>query len=728
MDAGMTKMERFLNDVKGEENGMAATIRKSAVSARKKDRFIRWLALCVFLVCVALYGWNSDDAYHGYIMAKHLAEGKGFVYNVGYRTTASTCPLLTLIQAFVFLFTDNPDVCGLLLGLVFSGLAAWILFFRFCPSPATVLGMLGLTVFSHCFMSFTTSGLENSLLFFLGAVFLDVYCRYPVLGKGRLFLLALLMALLAMSRTDSVLIFIPMAVWAYLVRTRVPFWSRIPVGLAGLSPFVAWTAFSVLYFGFPFPNTYYAKLHTGIPLSDYATSGLWYFVSSWALDPMLLFVPVLFAILVVRTRNRSLIPLFLGLAIYCLYVVSIGGDFMAGRHFTQQFFLSLCGIAFLLGNQMNNPPRTDSTRTEINRPRSFPIVLVVLAAIGLFWSWLIAPTIRKQFLNLKIAISTRRSAVDERAYYLTREPRSASLQAIAAARRGENPREGLCLLSLPSLLAARRAGLSGVCFTDVIMNGATVWECRALDMFLTDDIALPDPLLSHLEVDVSHHWRTGHAKRTLPKGYQLSIGTGRNCIENPSLREYYEKLLLVMTGDLFSRKRLKTIADLNRGRYDHLLSEYELEMKQESAKTKNASFVLSGIWRVISVERDADKAFDLLDHATDADASPLFSSLLQYYRGCVFEDLCGDAKSAESEYEQAVSGDWAIDLVPCVNRLARLKTLRGEYDDAIRLWEKAVRSGGVTRDILWNLAMSYRASDAKAKSTIQRKTLEGQSF
>lgn len=718
-------MKRPTNDVKSEENRMVAS--DSAVSIRKKDLFIRWLALCVFLVCVALYGWNSDDAYHGYIMAKHLAEGKGFVYNVGYRTTATTCPLLTLIQAFVFLFTDNPDVCGLLLGLVFSGLAAWILFFRFCPSPATVVCMLGLTIFGHCFMTFTTSGLENSLLFFLGAVFFDVYCRHPVLGKGRLFLLALLMALLAMARTDSVLIFIPMAVWAYLVRTRVPFWSRIPVGLAGLSPFVAWTAFSVLYYGFPFPNTYYAKLHTGIPLGDYATSGFWYCVSSWMLDPMLLLVPLLFFVFAVIARERSLIPLFLGLAVYGVYVVSVGGDFMAGRHFTQQYFLSLCGIAVLSGRMTVRSGRSnESCSGEIAPDRLFCCSLAVLAVFGLCWNRIAVPVVTARFLNVETAYATKRSAVDERACYLEWEPRSASLRAIAAVRRGENPREGLCSMSVPSILAARRAGLAGVCFTDAIMKGTTVWECRNLDMLLTDVFALPDPLLSHLEVDVSHHWRIGHAQRNIPKGYQLSVGTGRNCIENPSLRKYYEKLLLVMTGDLFFRDRLKTIVDLNRGRYDHLLSEYELEMKQESAKTKDASFVLSGIWRAITVERNADKAFDLLDRASDIDASPIFSSLLKYYRGCVFEDLCGDAKTAEAEYEKALSGDFTVDLVPCVNRLARLKALRGECDDAIRLWEKAVRSGGVTRDILWNLALSYRASDAKSKSMTQRKPIEGQ--
>ena len=281
----------------------------------KNGTLIKSGALVAFLVVVLLYGWNSDDAYHSYIMAKHLAEGKGFVYNTGYRTTATTCPLLTLLQAVVFLFTDSPDICGILLGLFFSGAAAWILFFRFCTTTNMALGMLGLLVSSHCFMTFTTAGLENSLLFFFGACFLDVYFHNPVLRAKHLFLLALSMSLLAMARPDSVLVFIPMAVWAYLTKADLSFPRRIAIGIAGLLPFFAWTAFSVLYFGFPFPNTFYAKLHTGISHLVYAEHGLWYYVSSWLIDPTLLLVPLLFLLLTFKSRSTRWIPLLLGMAL-----------------------------------------------------------------------------------------------------------------------------------------------------------------------------------------------------------------------------------------------------------------------------------------------------------------------------------------------------------------------------------------------------------------------------
>ena len=581
-------------------------------------------------------------------------------------------------------------------------------------------------VSSHSFMSFTTAGLENPILFFLGAVFLHVYLRNPLLSKRQLLAIALLMAFLAMARSDSVLIFIPMAVWAYLARTRISFWRRVPIGMAGLLPFVAWTAFSVLYYGFPFPNTFYAKLHTGISTADYATSGLWYHVSSWALDPMLLLVPVLFVALFVKARNRTLVPLFIGLAFYELYVVSIGGDFMAGRHLTQQFFLSLCGIAFLLENRMNNPPRTVSPRTENNRTRAIPIVLVVLTGIGLSWSWFIAPTVRKQFLNLKIASSTRRSAVDERAYYLTWEPRSASWRAILASIREEDPRAGLYRTTYPAICAARRAGFKGVCFTDVVMMGTLVWKCADLHLFLTDVFGLSDPLLSHLKVDASRRWRIGHAERRIPKGYHQTVGSGRNCIDDPALHEYYDKLLLVMTGKLFSRERLKTIFDLNCGRYDHLLKEYESRQNADKAKSGESLDLLNEAWMAFHFEADAEKALDLLNRADTIDDSPEFSRISHYYRGCVLEDLQGDNGAAETEYERALAGIWTKELVPCADRLARLKAIRGEFDSAIPIWEKAIRVDAGSSAILWNLAVAYRTADAAAKRKTPDEATEGE--
>ena len=666
------------------------------------DAWSRTLALSLFLVAVFFYSWNSDDAYHSYIMARHLVEGKGLVYNTGYRVSASTCPLLTLIEAFFFLFTDSADLCGLLIGLLFSGAAAWFLFFRICPSPMSAFCMLGLMVSSRCFLSFTTSGLENPLLFFFGALFFDIYHRNKTLSKRYLFALALLMSLLAMARTDSVLIFIPMVVWAYLTRAKVSYPARVMLGVAGLLPFVFWTLFSLLYYGFPFPNTYYAKLYTGIPLADYVTSGLWYYPTSWMIDPLLMLVPALFVAMVIKDQRRFLIPLLIGLLAYCIYVVSIGGDFMAGRHLTQQYFLSLCGIAYVLRCGV---AASDSPQLEVRSTFCPAIsIMVALIVVGFLWNGFVAPIVNRRWANLHTAYSTRRSALDEREFYLSGTSDIPMYKAAwrylkngtSTTFRDENRKS--------QIIAAHERGESGVCANDGVLGGRDVLAASPLDMYLTDIIALQDPLLARLKVNRACKWRIGHAEREVPAGYYATISSGVNRISNQYLHAYYDKLLVVMKGSLLDKERLWTIVELNRGKYDNLLEEYE--------KTARGSEKLVFAIKALSEERDGERALKLLDQCLASTDGVKLSRLAHFYRGCVFEDIKNDFVIAKEEYGIALDGEWTIGLVPCADRLARLKAIQGDLSGAISLWEKAAKLDPDNDSVQHNLAVARKNAES----------------
>ena len=681
---------------------------------------LRTVALLFFLLAVVLYSWNSDDAYHSYVMAKHLADGKGLVYSTGYRTTASTCPLLTLFQAAVFLFTDSADICGLLLGLLFSGAAAWILFFRICTKPVMVFCSLGLLVSSRCFMSFTTSGLETSLLFFLGAVFFALYFRHGLFGKRQLLVLAVLMSLLAMARTDSVLVFVPMAVWAFLGRTKIPFFQRMGIGIIGLFPFVAWTGFSIVYFGFPFPNTYYAKLYTGIPLIDYVKSGLWYHYSSWLLDPMLLFVPLFSFSLAVRSKIRESIPVFLGFVLYSFYAVSIGGDFMAGRHLTLMFFLSICLLASfckdecLPGNENRNP-----NPEAILSVRNLHAVSFALFSAGFLWIVFVAPLVISEAVNTNYVTSTRRSAVDERETYLTwLGPHAKLYRGILDYLYGVDLRVDFYSNLVYSVTIARNEGKKGYCAGSVpretLMSGYVVWQCRDFDMFLTDAVALPDPLLARLKVDKSKLWRIGHAYRAIPAGYVESLSSGENLIANRALHQYYDKLLLVMTGDLFGRERLSTILDFNRGRYERLLDEYE--QSEGADGVAKATELLRQALDAIQTKTNSMQALTILDQCLGIPGSKTTIAVAHYYRGLVFEDLENDCESAETEYRTALSGGFIPDLAACANRFAALVASNGDVSEAISILEKAIKQAPRNPDCLKQLAELYQASGNASKS------------
>ena len=74
---------------------------KSDMEDYLSDRINRYkfISAVIFAFIITALAWQSDDAYHAYIMAKNLVLGNGFVYNVGERATASSCPLFTLVIA-----------------------------------------------------------------------------------------------------------------------------------------------------------------------------------------------------------------------------------------------------------------------------------------------------------------------------------------------------------------------------------------------------------------------------------------------------------------------------------------------------------------------------------------------------------------------------------------------------------------------------------------------------
>ena len=146
---------------------------KSNVFSLKNDldkwRFFSTIGFCLIVIALA---WQSDDAYHGYVMSRHLAEGQGLVYNIGERSTASTCPLFTLVIALAYFVTREMYFTSLAVCTLLSVAAYVILVYKLCRTKEQVVISFITLSGSQAFISYTTSGLENSLLFFLSALFL----------------------------------------------------------------------------------------------------------------------------------------------------------------------------------------------------------------------------------------------------------------------------------------------------------------------------------------------------------------------------------------------------------------------------------------------------------------------------------------------------------------------------------------------------------------------------
>ena len=195
---------------------------------------------------------------------------------------------------------------------------------------------------SRAFVDYSTSGLENPLTNLLLVVFVLVYIS-PGLNRSALRLAGLggLGALLMVNRLDTGLLVLPaVTLEAWHLRWR----SLRPLCL-GLLPLATWEIFSLIYYGFPVPNTVYAKLPPNLGLRDLLPHGLLYFQDSLTQDPATL--PVIAAAILgpLLIGPRRLWPLSFGLALSLLFVLRVGGDFMSGRFFASPFVMAVAVLA-----------------------------------------------------------------------------------------------------------------------------------------------------------------------------------------------------------------------------------------------------------------------------------------------------------------------------------------------------------------------------------------------
>jgi arabinofuranosyltransferase len=73
-------------------------------------------------------------------------------------------------------------------------------------------------------------------------------------------------------------------------------------------------------------------------------------------------------------------------------------------------------------------------------------------------------------------------------------------------------------------------------------------------------------------VEDKTNWRIGHFRRALPTGYDETIKTGNvNALRDPVIRDYYERLHLVISGNLGDMSRLPEIWRFLTGENDRRL-------------------------------------------------------------------------------------------------------------------------------------------------------------
>lgn len=503
----------------------------------------RRLAWAIFTAVIAIFAWlvirNAwlcDDAFITFRVVDNFHNDYGLRWNVVDRVQVFTHPLWCFLLVVVgWLFGNLP-----LAAIWFSILMSVAAFLLIVPRPGREnwdLVLLALLIpASKAVVQYGTSGLEGPLAYLLfvllilagGGLKSDWHRNdrwVPLLG-----------AAIVLTRPDLLLIVAPFCV-AWVARKG---FRRAAVSIGvGTAVIAIWEMISFVYYGSLVPNTALAKLYTGVPFFDEVLQGLRYIVDFVLRDfAGVIGLVTCLLLLMFRRNDIQARAVSLGILLYLLYVVAIGGDFMSGRFFAVPVFLAVAEAI------RTNGENTRALSDSFPGASAAAIILVVVHFFG--FNGFVADNI------------SRNGIADERRVY-------APALSLAAVH------DGGPIQRVSWVRAAQELGNTGPSVMRAIAVGV-VGYYGGPNVHVLDVNALGDPLLSRLPARSGS--RIGHFERRIPLGYEDSLQSGRLVIEDPDLREYCQVVWSVTRGPVWSASRLGESNRLITGGYGLLLDNY----------------------------------------------------------------------------------------------------------------------------------------------------------
>lgn len=489
------------------------------------------LFVCLFAAIVLYRAWVCDDSYITFRVVENFHSGYGFRWNTAERVQVFTHPLWMLVMTFIYAFTHELYLTSLFLSIILSMGAVILLILTEKKNLGLWVGILLLSL-SSAFVDFSTSGLENPLSHFLIAIFLFTYFKGGnETNDRRIFWLSLIAGFACLNRFDHILIYLPVFVHL-IIRNRKWFKEELKVFL-GFLPLVIWLVFSTIYYGYPLPNTFYAKVGDWLPLDVIMGQGLKYCLHTLKNDPITGLTIIVNLALVGINFKRERMPLALGVISYILYVIWIGGDFMEGRFFTTIFI----GALFQLVHY-------DIPKLNL---KQIACIIPAIIIISLFSS---IPTLG--FSDQGFIETWEDGIVNERVFYadttgLFRDGVFHTYHEHPWKWEGERLKEG-CVEKGKCHVAFNNIGFAGV--------------AAGPDVYIVDRYGLGSALLARIPPEVTDDWRIGHFYRKIPIGYLPYLRTGELAhVESRATQELIQKVEIITVSPVFLEDRWKLIFD-----------------------------------------------------------------------------------------------------------------------------------------------------------------------
>lgn len=532
---------------------MVGTIKLNQVTKFHTIKSVALFAITLSLAILVFLknAWVTEDAYIIFRSLEQLFAGNGPNWNPHERVQVFTSPLWYVLLALARLFSQNLYLMTIVMSFVLW-IATVFVIQAIVKHVGVLLVVVLLLISSNSFFDYTSSGLENALAYVVIAGFVCYYLKLfsasnravnnSQHGRRVIFKLMVIYGLLILVRHDLALLLFPAMAYAFFKCKHQYSWKQwLFYGALALSPFIIYSLFSLVYYGFLFPNTAYAKLNTGIPQMQLFSQGFQYLLVTLKYDVITLVVIVAaISVSLLRPNRQPMRYLALGLLLNVFYVVYVGGDFMLGRFLSYAFLLSVLILAVYA---------TDSLRRY---------QLVIIGLLITLYAAYYGHTPANSPIKYKNQL-IESGVADERGFYFN----DVSLYSYVKLDRDAFP---------PSHWRKQAEKFKQSDNKLIVRATIGIYGYYAgIDKIIIDPFALADPLLARLPV-APVPWRIGHFGRYLPDGYEDSVRDNSETIVDKNLNAYYKKLkLITQSDDLFSFERIKTIVLFNLGAYDDWL-------------------------------------------------------------------------------------------------------------------------------------------------------------
>lgn len=323
------------------------------------------LAIILYYYCKS-FSFIQDDSFITYRYVKNFTEGSGLVFNIGERVEGYTCFLWVIVLSLVKKLGFNFISASQTIGMISSMLTLMVTFLissKIFPKGKDTFYNLSFSLAAVIMLAangslayWSVSGMETGLFGFLLTLGVYLYLKENKNSGGQsVFPFSSLVFLLAsLTRPEGNLIFALTVLHKIIITikaqpTEGESKSKLLLSKNNLLwlgiyiiPAAAYMAWRYSYYGYLFPNTFYAKTGSSMVYIKAGLDYFWEFAKSYGGYGVL----IALGLLTLKSKERFYDYLYMVMIffIFSIYVIYVGGDVLRPH----RFFVPILPVFYIL--------------------------------------------------------------------------------------------------------------------------------------------------------------------------------------------------------------------------------------------------------------------------------------------------------------------------------------------------------------------------------------------